>query len=98
MGFARNVYFTIKDGKVDEFNHLFTNEVVPLLKTEKGLLNDTVMLHDRKGVGFTLWNDKTAADAYQAKTYPEVVKKLTPVLEGLPKVESYDRVLTPIKN
>ena len=97
MGFARNVYFTVKDGKVDEFNRLFTADVAPMLKSEKGLLSQTVMLHDRNGVGFTLWNDKTAADTYHSKVYPEVIKKLMPVLEGTPKVENYDRVLTPLR-
>lgn len=94
MGFARNVHFTIKDGQVDEFNRVFTTEIAPMFKSEKGLVSQTLMFHDRKGVGFTLWNDKAAAEAYNLKTYPEVLKRLTPMLEGLPRVDIYDRVVT----
>lgn len=98
MGFARNVYFTIKDGKVDEFNRVFNSDIAPMLKTEKGLVSQTVMLHDREGVAFTLWNDKAAAESYHNKTFPEVLKRLTPVLENTPKVENYDRVLTAMRS
>ena len=36
MSFARNVHFTVKNGKVDEFNRLMNTEVLPLVKTASG--------------------------------------------------------------
>jgi hypothetical protein len=70
MNFARNCHFTIRNGKIDEFNRLMKTEVLPLLNNEKG------------------------AETYNTKTYPEVLKKLNPVLEGTPRVDTYDTMLT----
>ena len=35
MSFARNVHFTVKSGKVDEFNRLMHTEVLPLVKRRR---------------------------------------------------------------
>jgi HKD family nuclease len=37
-----------------------------------------------------VWDDRASADAYNTKTYPEVLKKLQSVLEGTPRVETCD--------
>ena len=41
-------------------------------------------------VGISLWDDRKSADAYQTAGYPQVLAKLTPVIEGTPKVETYE--------
>ena len=44
MNFARNVNFTVKSGKVDEFNRLMHTEVLPLLNNQKGFRQDMTLL------------------------------------------------------
>jgi quinol monooxygenase YgiN len=90
MNFARNVHFTVKNGKADEFNRLIDTEILPLLKKEKGFKQDLTVLTHNNGTSISVWDDRASADAYNTKTYPEVLKKLQSVLEGTPRVETCD--------
>jgi quinol monooxygenase YgiN len=92
MHFARNVNFTLKTGKVDEFNRLMTAEILPLMKAQQGFRQDLTVLHSNTGMSVTVWDDRASAETYNTKTYPEVLKKLNPVLEGTPRVETYDMI------
>ena len=96
MSFARNVRFTVKNGKVDEFNRLMHTEVLPLLKTEMGFRQDLTVLRGNTGVSISVWDDRGCAETYNTKTYPEVLTKLQPVLDGTPRVETFDSVLSTI--
>jgi quinol monooxygenase YgiN len=94
MSFARNVQFNLKSGQADEFNRLMTKEVLPLLKNEKGFRQDLTVLGKNTGMSISVWDDRACADTYNTKTYPEVLKKLNPVLDGTPRVETYDTIHT----
>ena len=96
MSFARNVHFTVRNGKVDEFNRLLHTEILPMLKKEKGFRQDLTVLSSNAGVSMSVWDDRACAETYNTKTYPEVLKKLSPVLEGTPRVETYDTVFSTI--
>ena len=96
MNFARNVTFAVKSGKVDEFNRLMHAEVLPMLKREKGFRQNLTLLRGNTGMSISLWDDRACAETYNAKTYPEVLKKLNPALEGVPRVDNYDTILTTI--
>lgn len=90
MRFARNVQFRIKTGKEQEFNGLFEKEVLPMLRKQEGF-QEEVTLVDPKGVhAISLWDNRKSADAYQTETYPQVLAKLTTVIEGTPTVETYE--------
>ena len=98
MGFARNVHFTVKNGKVDEFQRLMNAEILPLVKKEKGFRHDLTLLSGNTGMSVSLWDDRASAETYNRKTYPEVLNKLSPVLEGTPRIDSYDTIFTTIPN
>ena len=93
MRFARNVHFTVKNGKVDEFNRLMNIDVLPVLKKEKGFCEDLTVLGGHTGMSISVWDDRASAETYNKNTYPEVLKKLNAVLEGTPRVDTYDTVL-----
>jgi quinol monooxygenase YgiN len=88
--FARNVHFQIKNGREKDFNLLFTNDVLPMLKKQDGFKQELMLVNQRVAVGISLWDDRKHAETYQATTYPKIVEKLTPVIEGTPRVETYD--------
>ena len=90
MSFARNVNFTVKSGKVDEFNRLMHTEVLPLLNNQKGFRQDMTLLGGNNGMSISVWDDRACAEMYNTKTYPEVLKRLQSVLEGTPRVETCD--------
>ena len=96
MSFARNVHFTVKNGKVDEFNRLMRTEVLPLLNNEKGFCQDLTLLSSNTGMSISVWDDRACAETYNTKTYPEVLKKLNSVLDGTPRVDTYDTIFTMI--
>lgn len=92
MGYARNMHLTIKDGKVEDFNKMLTTDVLPVLKKQKGFREYTWMLNKNDFVGISLWEDRPSAETYHSTTYPDLVKKLTPVLHGTPTVNNFDTV------
>ena len=95
MNFARNVHFTVKNNKVDEFNRLMKGEVLPLLKAQKGFCQEVTLLgKTNTGMSVSVWDDRACTEAYNTKTYPEVLKKLNPVLDGTPTVDTYETVHT----
>jgi quinol monooxygenase YgiN len=94
MTFARNVRFTVKDGKAEEFNRLMHTEVLPRLKGERGFRQELTILGNDTGMSISVWDNRASAEAYGEKTYPEVLRKLDPVLEGTPRVDTYDTVVT----
>lgn len=96
MSFARSIHFTVKNGKVDEFNRLMHTEVLPLLNKERGFRQDLTLLGGNTGMSISVWDDRGCAETYNTKTYPEVLKRLNPVLEGTPRVDTYDTMFTMI--
>jgi quinol monooxygenase YgiN len=90
MRFARNVRFQIKNGKEQEFNRLFEKEVLPILRKQNGFQEEVTLFNPAGAVGISLWDDRKSAETYQTETYPQVLAKLTPVIEGTPKVETYE--------
>ena len=96
MQYARNVHFQIKNGKADEFNRVFEKDVLPLLKKQKGFKEELTLVNRERAMGISLWDDRASAESYQTSTYPEVLQKLNPVIEGTPRVETYDVATTTI--
>jgi heme-degrading monooxygenase HmoA len=90
--FARNVSVCLKANCVGDFTRTFENEVIPLLRKQKGF-QDAISLVDSNGteaVAISLWDHKENAEAYNRVTYPEVQKALAKVLEGTPQVNTYE--------
>lgn len=90
MRYARNVRFQIKGGKETEVNKVFESEVLPLLRKQEGFVEE-VTLVGPKGANFiSLWDNRENAETYKTAIYPQVLAKLTPLIEGTPTVDTYD--------
>lgn len=94
--FARNVHFQIKDGKDQEVVRLLNSELLPLLKKQDGFRDELMMLDGRRALAISLWDDRKKAELYGTTVYPEMLKKLTPFLDGTPKVETFDVPVTTV--
>ncbi len=90
MKFARNVNFQIKAGKEKEFTNLFEKEVVPMLRKQSGFLEEVTLVNQKNAIGISLWDNRQSADAYQTATYPQVLAKLGGLIDGTPRVETYE--------
>jgi hypothetical protein len=88
--FARNVSIHLKANMLSDYTRTFEKEVLPLLRKQNGF-KDEITFADAGGVDVTaisLWDNKTSAEAYNTKAYPEVLKTLARFIEGTPKVQT----------
>jgi len=90
MNFARNVHFRIKNGKEKEFTTLFETEIIPVLKKQNGFREEMTLLGKDRNFTISVWDDRQSAESFGSNTYPKVLEKLSPLLEGMPSVETYE--------
>ena len=90
--FARNVSMRLKPNSVTEFTKTLENEIIPLLRKQKGFQDEItfVVPGGTEAVGVSLWDQKENAEAYDRGTYPQVLNALSKVIEGTPKVQAYE--------
>ena len=92
--FARNVSIHLKYNMLSEYGHVFESQVLPLLRKQKGF-RDEITFAMPGGLDVTaisLWDNKADAEAYNTNTYPEVLKTFAKVIDGTPKVQTYEVV------
>lgn len=94
MRYARNVQFRIKEGKEKEFNGLFENEVLPMLRKQLGFQEAVTLVGPKGSHAISLWDDEKSAEAYKAASYQQVLAKLSTVIDGTPTVETYETAVS----
>jgi len=90
--FARNVTVRIKPNGVADFNRTMEKEVLPLLQKQRGFRDELTLVGENgsDAVGISLWDRKEDAEAYNRTTFPEVQKLLSKVIDGTPRVQTYE--------
>jgi heme-degrading monooxygenase HmoA len=90
--FARSVSMKLKPNMAADFKRTLEQEIIPLLRTRNGFRDELVLVapNSTEAVGISLWDSKENAEAYQKDTYPEVQKHLSKVIDGTPKVQTYE--------
>ena len=90
--YTRNVRIKLKGNCAPEFTRTLENEVIPVLRKQKGFRDEiTLIAPERTEVlAISFWDRKEDAEAYGREKYPEILKILSKVVEGAPKVESFD--------
>jgi heme-degrading monooxygenase HmoA len=75
-----------------EFPKVIEKEVLPLLRRQKGFLDELILLSPNKTevVAISLWENKEFAETYNREFYPEVVKIINKYVEGLPVVKTFE--------
>ena len=90
--YARNVSMHLKGNTAGEFTRTLERDVLPLLRKQTGFTDEIslVSANGSEAVAISLWTRREDADAYSRDTYPQVLKALSKVVEGSPKVESFE--------
>lgn len=90
--FARNVSMRLKSNSIPEFTRTLENDVLPLLRKQTGFLDEITLVvpGGNEAVGISFWDKKEDAENYDRGTYPQVLKVLTKVVEGTPRVQTYE--------
>ncbi len=90
--FSRNVSMHLKPNSVVEFTRTLDQEVIPLLRKQKGFQDEITFIvpNGTEALGISLWEGKENAEAYNRDSYPAVLKALAKVVEGTPQVQTYE--------
>jgi hypothetical protein len=90
--FARRVSFHLKPGRAGEFSRLLNQDVIPVLRKQKGFQDEIALVSPggADAVGISVWDLKEDAETYARGAYPGVLKALEHVVEGTPQVQTYE--------
>ena len=87
--FTRHVIMQLKpNNNTTELIDVVEREILPLLRKQKGFRDEiTFVATDRsEAIAISFWDTREAAEAYNLSGYPEVLKTLTNLVEGTPRV------------
>jgi len=90
--YTRNVSMKLKANSAPEFTRTLEKEILPLLRKQKGFQDEIsfVAPERNEAVAISFWDKKENAEAYNREKYPEVLKALSKVVEGTPRVETFE--------
>ena len=98
--FTRNVSFRLKSNMLPDYVQTFQKEVLPLLRVQNGF-KDEVTLSVPGGQDLTaisFWDNQANAEAYNTNTYPEVLRTLARMIDGTPRVQTFETVTSTYHN
>ena len=98
--FARNVSFRLKSNMLSDYTRTFENEILPLLRKQTGFKDEITLSNPGSldAIAISLWEDKANAEAYNTSTYPQVLKTLARLIDGTPKVQTFEAVTSTFHN
>jgi hypothetical protein len=90
--FARRVYMHLKPNSVAELTQRLEKDVIPLLRKQNGFQDEITFVapSGTEAFGISLWDRAENAEAYNRASYAEVTKILGKVIDGTPKVETFE--------
>jgi quinol monooxygenase YgiN len=92
--FARIVSVRLKSNMLSDYTRSFEKDILPLLHKQKGF-KDEITLSNPSSldvVAISLWENKANAEAYNTNTYAEVLKTFARLIDGTPKVKTFESV------
>ncbi len=91
---ARNVSFRLKSNMLSDYTRTLANEILPLLRKQKGFKDEITLSNPGSldVIAISLWETKDNAEAYNTTAYPEVLKTLARMIDGTPKVQTFEAV------
>lgn len=90
--YCRHITVQVKNNWVPQFPQVIEREVLPVLRRQKGFLDELILLTPGKteAVAISLWENKEFAETYHREFYPGVVEILNKYTEGSPVVKTFE--------
>lgn len=90
--FTRIVTIKLKANSTQEFTRLNESNIIPLLRKQNGFRDELTFIAPERSeaLAISLWDTKENAEAYNRTGYPEVLKTLSSMVDGTPKVETFE--------
>jgi len=92
--FARNVSIHLKSNMLSDYTRTFEKDVLPMLSKQNGF-KDEITLSNPGSVdviAISLWENRADAEVYNTNTYPQVLKTFERMIDGTPKVQTFEAV------
>jgi len=98
--FSRHVSIHLKSNMLSDYNRSFENDILPLLRKQKGFKDEITLSNPGSldVVAISLWENKANAEAYNTNTYPEVLKTFARMIDGTPRVQTFEAVTSTFHN
>jgi hypothetical protein len=92
--FARSVSIHLKSNMLSDYNRTLEKDILPLLRRQKGFTDEITLSNPSNPdvVAISLWANKANAEAYNTNAYPEVLKTFARMIDGTPKVQTFEVV------
>jgi hypothetical protein len=92
--YARIVSIHLNTNMLSDYTRSFEKEILPVLHKQKGFKDEITFSNPSSldVVAISLWESKANAEAYNTNTYPEVLKTLARLIDGTPKVQTFEFV------
>ncbi len=91
--FTRVVELTAKPGKNKQLSDTINEKVLPILKKQKGFVDETVLVSDKddnRVLGLSFWNTREDAEQYHRAEYQKVHEMVRHLLDGEPVIRTFD--------
>jgi len=91
--FTRTVEVTSKSGKARELTNIINDKALPILKKQKGFVDETVLVSDteeNRVLSLSFWNSKEDAERYQREQYPAIHEMVRHLLEAEPVIRTFN--------
>ncbi len=92
--FARKVSVRLKPDSLPVFATLMESKILPWLRQQEGFLDLIILAapDSSEVAALSFWHHEANAQAYNASGYAEVLKILVQVLDGIPRVKTFNVV------
>jgi hypothetical protein len=89
---ARTIHLSLKPNSILELTETINKEIIPWLHKQEGFQDEITFLVPNGGgaIGISLWDLNEKSGAYDKIIYPKIVKVLSNVLRGTPRVQTYE--------
>jgi len=90
--YARQISMELRPNSRTDFTAKIESEILPLLRKQKGFQDEITLVNSagKDAFALSLWDSRENAEAYNRTTYGEVTKLLSKLVEGTPRVRSYE--------
>src|SRR4029077_7063058 len=91
--FTRTVEVTSKSGKARELANIINDKLLPILKKQKGFVDETVLVSDKEDnrvLSLSFWNTREDAEEYHRAQYEKVHEMVRHLLDAEPVIRTFD--------
>jgi heme-degrading monooxygenase HmoA len=90
--FTRVVELTTKPGKNKQLSDTINDKVLPILKKQKGFVDETVLVSDKEDnrvLSLSFWNTREDAEEYHRAQYEKVHEMVRNLLDTEPVIRTF---------